>query len=119
MLLVIILAIEPEPTVKRDIVHKPTLILQIRRIWLVIRPMADLSDDGGRRRVVRHGDLPERSVRTGIDPVAVRHARVRDRQPEGSGGRIRFTSSILPPYPMRAKLVEELMTWLYPNPNAA
>ena len=74
---------------------------------------ADLSDDGGRRRVVRHGYLPERSVQTGIGPVAVRRPRVRDRQPEGVGGRIRFTSSILPPYLRRAKSVEELLPWLY------
>ena len=39
---------------------------------------ADLSDDGGRRRVVWHGYLPERSVQTGIGPVAVRRPRVRD-----------------------------------------
>jgi len=74
---------------------------------------ADLSDDGGRRRVVRHGYLPERSVQTGIGPVAVRRPRVRDRQPEGVGGRIRFSSSILPPYLRRAKSVEELLPWLY------
>ena len=43
---------------------------------------ADLSDDSGRRRVVRHGYLPEREVQTGIGPVAVRRPRVRDRQPE-------------------------------------
>jgi len=64
-------------------------------------------------RVVRHGYLPERSVQTGIGPVAVRRPRVRDRQPEGVGGRIRFTSSILPPYLRRAKSVEELLPWLY------
>ncbi len=74
---------------------------------------ADLSDDGGRRRVVRHGYLPEREVQTGIGPVAVRRPRVRDRQPEGAGGRIRFTSSILPPYLRRARSVEELLPWLY------
>ncbi len=74
---------------------------------------ADLTDDGGRRRVVRHGYLPERSMQTGIGPVAVRRPRVRDRQPEGSGGRIRFTSSILPPYLRRARSVEELLPWPY------
>ncbi len=74
---------------------------------------ADLSDDVGHRRVVRHGYLPERDVQTGIGPVAVRRPRVRDRQPEGVGGRIRFTSSILPPYLRRARSVEELLPWLY------
>ena len=73
---------------------------------------ADLSDDAGRRRVVRHGYQPEREVQTGIGAVAVRRPRVRDRQPD-IGGRIRFTSSILPPYLRRAKSVEELLPWLY------
>ncbi len=73
---------------------------------------AGLTDDEGRRRVVRHGHLPERSVQTGIGPVVVRRPRVRDRQPEAGGGRIRFTSSILPPYLRRAKSVEELLPWL-------
>ncbi len=33
---------------------------------------AELTDDGGRRRIVRHGHLPERSMQTGIGPVVVR-----------------------------------------------
>ena len=33
----------------------------------------------GRRRLVRHGHLPEREIMTGIGPVAVRAPRVRDR----------------------------------------
>ena len=74
---------------------------------------ADLVDDGGRRRVVRHGYMPERGVQTGIGSVPVRRPRVRDRQPEATGGRIRFTSAILPPYLRRAKSVEELLPWLY------
>ena len=73
---------------------------------------ADLSDENGRRRVVRHGYQPEREVQTGIGAVAVRRPRVRDRHPD-AGGRIRFTSSILPPYLRRAKSVEELLPWLY------
>ena len=56
--------------------------------------------------------MPEREVQTGIGAVAVRRPRVRDRDPE-TGGRIRFTSAILPPYLRRAKSVEELLPWLY------
>ncbi len=78
-----------------------------------IEEHADLSDADGRRRVVRHGYMPERSVQTGIGPVAVCRPRVRDRQPEAAGGRLRFTSSILPPYLRRARSVEELLPWLY------
>ena len=73
---------------------------------------AHLLDEGGRRRVVRHGHLPERLVQTGIGSVAVRAPRARDRDPQGAGGRIRFTSSILPPYLRRAKSIEELLPWL-------
>ena len=32
---------------------------------------------------------------------------------DGEGGRIRFTSAILPPYLRRARTVEELLPWLY------
>ncbi len=38
----------------------------------------DLTDDAGRRRIVRHGHLPEREIQTGIGPVAVRQPRVRE-----------------------------------------
>ena len=39
---------------------------------------ADNLTEDGRRRLVRHGHLPEREVMTGIGPVAVRCPRVRD-----------------------------------------
>ena len=74
---------------------------------------ADLTDAQGRRRIVRHGHSPEREIQTGIGAVRVRSPRVRDRDPDAPGGRIRFTSSILPPYLRRAKSVEELLPWLY------
>ena len=74
---------------------------------------ADLAVEAGRRRVVRHDYQPEREVQTGIGAVAVRRPRVRDRQPDAGRGRIRFTSSILPPYLRRAKSVEELLPWPY------
>ena len=40
---------------------------------------ANLKDEDGRVRIVRHGHLPEREVMTGIGPVPVRQPRVRDR----------------------------------------
>jgi putative transposase len=73
---------------------------------------SDLVDEVGRRRVVRHGYVPERDVQTGVGAIRVRRPRVRDRAP-GSDGPIRFTSTILPPYLRRAKSVEELLPWLY------
>ena len=69
---------------------------------------SDLTDGQGRRRIVRHGYLPEREIQTGIGAVRVQTPRVRDR----SGG-IHFTSSILPRYLRRTKSVEELLPWLY------
>ena len=72
---------------------------------------ANQTDAAGRRRLVRHGHLPEREVQTGIGAVPVRVPRVRDRAPEGTP--LRFTSTILPPYLRRAKSIEELLPWLY------
>jgi hypothetical protein len=57
---------------------------------------------------VRHGDLPEREIMTGIGPVAVRCPRVRDRGGEGPE-RVRFSSAILPPYARRSKSLEVLI----------
>ena len=74
---------------------------------------SDLTDAHGRRRVVRHGYLPEREIQTGIGAVRVKAPRVRDRDPQAAGECIRFTSSILPPYLRRAKSVEALLPWLY------
>ena len=74
---------------------------------------ADLTDAKGRRRVVRHGYLPEREIQTGIGAVRVKAPRVRDRDPAMTGGRIGFTSSILPPYLRRSQSMEALLPWLY------
>jgi len=73
---------------------------------------ADEITDDGRRRLVRHGHLPEREIMTGIGPVAVRCPRVRDRVGQGSE-RIRFSSAILPPYARRSKSLEVLIPILY------
>ena len=73
---------------------------------------AHLTDDQGRRRVVRNGHLPTRSIVTGVGPVEVTQPRVHDRRP-ASGGREKFTSKILPPYLRKAKAIEELIPWLY------
>jgi putative transposase len=73
---------------------------------------AGVVDGQGRRRVVRNGYLPARSVLTGIGPVEVAQPRVRDKRPVAQG-REKFTSKILPPYLRKAKSVEELIPWLY------
>jgi putative transposase len=73
---------------------------------------ADRTTADGRQRVVRHGHLPERSIMTGIGPVAVRQPRVRDRVSDG-GERIRFSPHILPRYARRTKSLEALIPILY------
>jgi putative transposase len=74
---------------------------------------ADLVDDAGRRRLVRNGFLPERTIQTGIGPVPVRQPRVRDRAAGLPQAKIRFTSAILPRYLRRTRSLEELLPWLY------
>jgi transposase-like protein len=72
----------------------------------------DLKTDAGRRRVVRHGHLPEREILTGIGPVGVRQPRIRDRE-AAADERIRFNPTILPPYARRTKSLEVLIPILY------
>lgn len=62
----------------------------------------------GVKRMVRNGRLPSRTIQTGIGNIEVSMPRVRDRE-----GKLRFTSSILPPYLRRTKTLEELLPWLY------
>ena len=56
----------------------------------------DLKLPDGRDRVVRHGHGPHRAIQTGVGPVEVRRAKVRDRGDVVAEEKIRFTSSILP-----------------------
>jgi transposase-like protein len=74
---------------------------------------AHLLDEDGRQRLVRHGFLPEREVMTGIGTVPVQVPRIRDRGANEDGSKIRFRSSLVPPYLRKAKSVEELLPWLY------
>ena len=89
------------------------------RVRAVLTSHADQTDAAGHRRLVRHGHLPKRGVQTGIGAVPVKvpvrvpvkMPRVRDRAPEG--GRLKFTSTILPPCLRRARLIGDLLPWLY------
>jgi len=73
---------------------------------------AQITDDRGRRQVVRNGSMPEREIITGIGPVQVKQPRVHDRRSPDQG-REKFTSAILPPYLRKSKSIEELIPWLY------
>ena len=81
-------------------------------IELFISQYKDLTDELDRQRIVRNGHLPEREIQTGIGPVFVKAPRVRDRHHEATK-RIRFSSSILPPYLRKTKSMEQLIPWLY------
>jgi putative transposase len=72
---------------------------------------AHLTDDAGRRQVVRNGHLPERTIQTGIGDLEVKQPKVHDRRPAGQ--REAFTPAVLPPYLRRTKSLEELIPWLY------
>jgi transposase-like protein len=68
--------------------------------------------ENGRKRVVRHGHLPERKVVTGIGAIPVKVPRARDRQANDKET-ICFVSQLLPPYVRRSKSIEAAIPYLY------
>jgi putative transposase len=73
----------------------------------------DLKLPDGRDRVVRHGHGPQRTIQTGVGPVEVRRAKVRDRGEAGAADKIRFSSSILPKWARRTRSLDALLPVLY------
>lgn len=69
-------------------------------------------DEEGHRQVIRNGYLPAREIVTGAGPLEVSQPRVRDKSADVTE-RVRFSSSILPPYLRKSKSIEELIPWLY------
>src|SRR3974390_3318607 len=74
----------------------------------------DLKLPDGRDRVVRHGHGPHRAIQTGVGPVEVRRAKVRDRGDVVPEAKIRFTSPILPQWARRTKSLDTPLPILYP-----
>jgi putative transposase len=72
---------------------------------------SEVRDETGRQQVVRNGSLPQRTILSGVGPIAVKQPRVQDRRPPEQ--REKFTSAILPPYLRKTKSIEELIPWLY------
>jgi len=70
-------------------------------------------DADGHRLVVRNGHAPTRDIQTGLGAIPVKQPRVNDKRIDEEGNRIRFASSILPPYLRKTKSIEELIPWLY------
>ena len=77
--------------------------------WIELH--SHIKDFAGHRQVVRNGYLPERTIQTGLGDILIQQPRVHDRRPAGQ--RVKFTSSILPPYLKRTKSLDELLPWLY------
>src|SRR5687768_9884130 len=74
--------------------------------------MRELKLPDGRERLVRHGHGPERTIQTGIGPVAVSRVKIRDRGAAGED-RIRFSSAILPKWARRTRSLDALLPILY------
>jgi putative transposase len=75
---------------------------------------AEKRDENGHRTVVRNGHAPERTILTGIGPVAARRPRVDERKtvaddPEHE----RFISGVLPRFLRRTPSVEGVVATLY------
>src|SRR5258708_37605867 len=114
----------PEPPRKeRYAMLKDTTVIRLRQPDAIEDPLTELAREGARRmlaqvliaeadafvalwkdlklpdgrdRIVRHGHGPHRAIQTGVGPVEVRRAKVRDRGDVGAEEKIRFSSAILP-----------------------
>ena len=76
--------------------------------------LSDERDDQGHRLVVRNGHAVARSLVTGAGPIEVRAPRVDDRRvDEATGEKMRFRSSILPPWARKSPKVAEVLPLMY------
>jgi transposase-like protein len=73
----------------------------------------DVKLPDGRDRIVRHGHGPHRAIQTGVGPVEVRRAKVRDRGNVEAEEKIRFSSALLPKWARRTKSLDALLPVLY------
>jgi len=65
----------------------------------------------GKPRLAKNGYLPEREIMTGIGKVSVQVPRVRDRAETEK--KLRFKSSLIPPYMRRTATLNEVLPLLY------
>jgi putative transposase len=71
-------------------------------------------DEDGRRLVVRNGHARPRQVTTSAGAVEVTAPRVNDKRTDpATGGRMRFSSAILPPWCRKSPKVTEVLPLLY------
>jgi putative transposase len=71
-------------------------------------------DERGRRLVVRNGHAEPRKITTGAGPIEIDAPRVNDKRvDEDTGERMRFGSSIIPPWCRKSPMVAEVLPLMY------
>jgi putative transposase len=79
-----------------------------------VTALSDDRDEEGHRLVVRNGHAVARSLVTGAGPIEVRAPRIDDRRvDEATGEKMRFRSSILPPWARKSPKVAEVLPLMY------
>jgi transposase-like protein len=79
-----------------------------------IAALQHLIDETGRRLVVRNGHARSRTITTAAGAVEVRAPRVNDKRVDAdSGERMKFKSSIVPPWCRKSPKVSEVLPLLY------
>lgn len=69
-------------------------------------------DENGNRAIVRNGHLPERDILTNLGEISVKVPRVRDNR-KNIVDKVKFKSSIIPPYLRKTRDFTELIPLLY------
>jgi putative transposase len=76
--------------------------------------LVDEVDENGKRLVVRNGHAQARTITTGAGAVEIAQPRVNDRRvDEVTGERVRFRSSIIPPWARKSPKVAEVLPLMY------
>jgi transposase-like protein len=76
--------------------------------------LVDEVDEDGKRLVVRNGHAQARTITTGAGAVEITQPRVNDRRvDEATGERMRFRSSIIPPWARKSPKVAEVLPLMY------
>jgi transposase-like protein len=79
-----------------------------------VAALVDQLDEGGRRLVTRNGHARPRAITTAAGAVDIRAPRVNDRRVDAvTGERVKFRSSIVPPWCRRSPKVSEVLPLLY------
>ena len=78
-----------------------------------LQRFSHVRDAKGHRLAVRNGYLPERSIVSGIGPLAIRQPRIDDRKLREAEDGVRFSSTILPRFMRRMPSIEALIPLLY------